>query len=285
MIPADDLRFEAPGPGSWILDNQHNPMPISRFREEYFGSVITEAASKSMAGWGDFTRVTRVGINGFTYGQVSYVGVEPGSSNAPSIDHPDVRERIDRKFAVYRDKLWRDKARRWYEVVKPDSIETNLSLASIHVVDLDDEALIRHVSSCRGNAIEMFHRHFEFNGTGTAPTGLLIKLVSDTTDFSAEDALSLLDGASPISSGVTPELLAAAEAIRGDGPSSALIASGDDPGKIVDQIQQMPGPVGITMSRYLLMDGHRVRRNFQNGTGTPGGDVGGSPGRRELRIK
>jgi pyruvate,water dikinase len=262
MMPQNELTFEAPGPGTWILDNQHNPTPIPRFRAEYFGSVITEAVSKSMAGWGDFTQVTRVGINGFSYGQVSYVGVEPGSSDAPLVDTPEVRERIDRKFAVYRDKLWRDKARRWYEVVKPDSIETNLALASIHVVDLNDESLIQHISVCRDNAIEMFHRHFEFNGTGSAPTGLLIELVTDTTDLSTEDALSLLDGASPISSGVTPELLAAAEAIRGDGPASALIASGDDPEKIVDRLQQMPGQVGITMSRYLLIDGHRLATGF-----------------------
>lgn len=261
-MPNDELKFDAPGPGTWILDNQHNPTPISRFRAEYFGSVITEAVSKSMADWGDFTKVTRVSINGFSYGQISRVGVEPGSLIAPSIDHPEVRERIDRKFAVYRDKLWRDKARRWFEEVKPNSIETNLALASVQVVDLDDEALIRHISTCRDNAIEMFHRHFEFNGTGGVPAGLLIKLVADTTDLSTDDALSLLDGASPISSGVTPELLAAAEAIRDDGPASALIASGDDPGEIVDRLQQMPGQVGITMSRFLLIDGHRLATGF-----------------------
>ena len=261
-MPNDGLKFDAPGPGTWILDNQHNPTPISRFRAEYFGSVITEAASKSMADWGDFTKVTRVSINGFSYGQMSRVGVEPGSLIAPSIDHPEVRERIDRKFAVYRDKLWRDKARRWFEEVKPNSIEMNVALASVQVVDLDDEALIRHISTCRDNAIEMFHRHFEFNGTGGIPAGLLIKLVADTTDLSTDDALSLLDGASPISSGVTPELLAAAEAIRDDGPASALIASGDDPGEIVDRLQQMPGQVGITMSRFLLIDGHRLATGF-----------------------
>ncbi len=79
-MPQNDLTFEAPGPGPWMLDNQHVPIPMSRFRAEYFDNVITESFSKSMADWGDFTYMVRVMINGFSYGQESRIGADPGSS-------------------------------------------------------------------------------------------------------------------------------------------------------------------------------------------------------------
>ena len=46
MAPRADLKFEAPGPGSWILDNTHFPMPMTRFIAEIlpptFGTAMTE---------------------------------------------------------------------------------------------------------------------------------------------------------------------------------------------------------------------------------------------------
>jgi hypothetical protein len=30
-MPHDDLIFEAPGPGTWTLDNGHIPVPMTRF--------------------------------------------------------------------------------------------------------------------------------------------------------------------------------------------------------------------------------------------------------------
>ncbi|MBT5320540.1 MAG: hypothetical protein HOL45_11620 [Chloroflexi bacterium] len=216
----------------------------------------------SFADWGDFIQLKRATVNGFSYQQVTFVGVPPGSPDTPSIDHPDVRERVERTFAVHHNKLWRVKTRQWFEEVKPKSLETNLSLASVDVEGLDYEVLIRHIETCRDNVISMFLSHMNFNGTGILPAGLLIDLVSNTTDLSAEEALSLLDGASPISSGRSPEVQALALAINADIAASTVIASDTDAAEIIDQLRAMSGEVGVAMNRYLLIDGHRIATGF-----------------------
>ena len=77
----------------------------------------------------------------------------------------------------------------------------NLARTIIGVSSQDNESLIRHISTCRDNAFEMFHRHSQLNGIGQTATGFLLELITGTTDLSAQDALSLLDGASPIPQG------------------------------------------------------------------------------------
>jgi hypothetical protein len=201
-------------------------------------------------------------INGFAYEQVTFVGVSPGSTESPSADHPEIRQRIERKLAVHHDKKWQKKTRLWFEDVRPKAFQTNLSLASVDVARLADDDLIRHIDTCRNNVITMFQSHMAFNGTYLFPAGLLIDLVSKTTDLSAEEALSLLDDASPISSGSTPEVHALAQAVRADAAALDLVTSETDAADIIDRLGAMAGEVGVAMNRYLLIDGHRIATGF-----------------------
>ncbi len=258
----NDLTFEAPGPGTWMLDNQHIAVPMTRFLAGHYDAVVAAGITSSLAGWGEFVQMERATINGFSYGQVTFVGVPSGSPDTPSADHPAIRQRIERKFAVHHDKMWREKPRLWFEDVRPKSLETNLSLVSIDVESLDDDDLIRHIDTCRSNLIAMFRSHMAFNGTAGIPAGLLLKLVSNTTDLSAEEALSLLENTSPIASGSSPEVQALALAIKAYTPASNLIASETDAAEVINQLRAMPGDVGVAMNRYLLIDGHRIATGF-----------------------
>jgi hypothetical protein len=55
---------------------------------------------------GDFIQMKRATVNGFSYMQETLVGVTLGSPDAPSVDQPEVRQRIERQFAVHHDKMW-----------------------------------------------------------------------------------------------------------------------------------------------------------------------------------
>lgn len=173
-MPRYEMTFEAPGPGRWTQDDGHIPVPMTRFLAGYFDAVAAAGITSTLTEWGDFIQMKRATVNGFSYMQETLVGVPLGSPDAPSVDHPEVRQRIERQFAVHHDKMWRGKTRQWFDEVRPKSFETNLSLASVDVESLDDDDLIRHIDTCRNNVISMFHSHMDFYGTSLLPAGLLI---------------------------------------------------------------------------------------------------------------
>jgi pyruvate,water dikinase len=252
-----DLQFEPPGPGTWILDGLHSPTPMTRFRAEYQTPLSMQILSQTILNYGGFISLSSVVINGFIYGRVTPIGRAPGEIGAPSINDPEVQQQIARAFEVHRTDFGNEQRRRWFEEIKPDSIETNLNLASVSVEQLDDDELLAHMSRSRDNLIEMTRRHFAFGNTSELPAAMLMADVADWTDLSLEDAVSLLDGASPISSGVTPELEALTSAIRLDSDAQVILGSAaDEPEAILEGLLQMPGAVGDAMARFLLIDGH-----------------------------
>jgi pyruvate,water dikinase len=201
-------------------------------------------------------------VNGFLYARATPVGVEPGDTAAPLLNHPDVQKQIKRAYEVYNSKYWLSERQRWRDVVKPDSIRVNIALASVNVRAMGRDELLEHISHCRDNAIKMLGRHHGFTGTGVLPLGLLLADLQNWTDLSFEDGLSLVDGATPLSAGITPELETLAHAIREDADARALLASGDEPESVIERLRSAPGEVGQAMERFLLMDGHRLATGF-----------------------
>ena len=252
-----DLQFAPPGPVTWILDGLHSPTPMTRFRAEYQTPLAGQVLSRTMARYGGFISVSLIVVNGFLYSRATPIGRAPGETDAPSIDDPEVQKQIARAFEVHRTDFGNEQRLRWFEEVKPDSIETNLKLASVDVTRLADDELLSHTSRCRDNLVEMTRRHFTFGSTNALSAAMLLADVADWTDLSLDDAVSLLDGASPISSGVTPELEALTSAIRLDPDAQAILGSSTgEPEAVLEGLRQMPGAVGDAMSRFLLMDGH-----------------------------
>ena len=108
MTPSMDLKFEAPGPGTWVLDTQHFPTPLTRFMSEIMSPTISMAGSDTMARYGSFVVRTGVAINGFHYGRIHSFGTEPGSSEAPQADNPEVRERLNRAVEKFNGRYWQE---------------------------------------------------------------------------------------------------------------------------------------------------------------------------------
>ncbi len=262
MTPSVDLKFEAPGVGTWVLDTQHYPTPMTRFIAEIIPQTIARGQSATVARYGQLMVATMIPINGFHYARRHMVGTEPGSNKPPSVDNPEVKKLLALAAERLRTKYWLEERRQWFEEVKPDSIRINLALASVDVTGLGRAELLDHLSVCRDNAVEMCMRHHTFNLAATAPTTFLIADVMDWTGLSPADATSLLDGASPISVGITPELEALADAIREDVEGAELIQSMTDPAEILARLRAMPGAIGEAMQRFWLMDGHRLATGF-----------------------
>ena len=257
-----ELIFEPPGPGTWVLDTQHFPTPLTRFTAEVMPETIARTMTETMAKHGMLILTTSATVNGFYYGYRRPIETGFGDSGILTVEDPEVRRRVDLMADGIRSKFWRDGRRRWFEEVRPDSIEVNLGLASIEVTQLSRQELFDHLATCRENVVRMCERHHTFNQIATSPVALLVLDVTEWTDLTVVDALSLLDGASPISAGITPELIRLADEVRTDTDASALVQSDESPAAIFKTLRNMAGPVGEAAERFWLMDGHRLATGF-----------------------
>ena len=262
MTTREKLIFEAPGPGTWRLDNQHNPNPVSLFKRPL--GIESSRASMNMtrARYGGLSSSYLVMIHGFAYSRSDRVGVAPGSSEPQTIDNPFVAERVERARQICAEKLWQKDLKRWDNEVKPDSIARNLQLAAVDVDGLEHDGLIDHIYRCRSNLMLMQYRHHEFTFVSMHPAALFLLDASEWTGLDPKDLLELMDGASRISTGATDQFVAAVDAIRHDEDAARIVNSGTDAGSVLRDLRDMPGTVGEAMERFWLMDGHTLATGF-----------------------
>ena len=123
-----DLIFEAPGPGTWILDTQHVPVPRPLYASDK-ARIVGETMNETMARYGLLMVRSSQTINGFMYGRSHTFGVEPGSNDVPSVEDPAIKKRVNRAVEQFRREFWKVERQQWFEEVKPDSIRINLDLA------------------------------------------------------------------------------------------------------------------------------------------------------------
>ena len=137
-----------------------------------------------------------------------------------------------------------------------------MSLASIDIDSLDHDGLIEHLHQCRTNMGEMMIRHHMFTNVSTIPLGLFLMDALEWTGLDIDSLYSLLDGASPVSTGATPEFVSVVEAIRNDPAAVKLLSSGRDASSLLTELRDLGGAVGKAVTRFLLMDGHRSTSGF-----------------------
>lgn len=258
MTAKENQVFEAPGPGTWMLDSQHNPMPISRFKQPISLEWARPSMMQTRARYGALNGSSGTTSQGFNYSRNDRVGVPPGSSEAQSMDNPFVAERVERARQVYLTKLWQQDLVLWDNEIKPDSIERNTALAKIDVDVLDYDGLIAHIHQCRMNLGLMMFRHHQFTGVSGYPAALFILSVNEWTGIDPSDLLQLLDGASRLSSGATEQFEAVIDAIRNDEEAAKILGSGNDEESILRGLRDLPGSVGEAMDRFWWMDGHTL---------------------------
>lgn len=257
-----DLVFDPPGPGTWMVDTQHNPNPISLFKQEYVGHEIATTIGIHSAEYGVMYVLSAEMVHGFMYGRGIGVGGGPGSSKLQDTANLAVAERIRKGQRAYNEKLWLQDLELWNGEVKPDSIRRNTALASVVLDELDHDGIVSHIAACRDNSIEMIRRHHQFSLSSVVASGLLFLDVMEWTGLDATEIIGLLKGASPVSSGVTPNLVRVVEAVRADRDARNILESEQSPTDKLELLRSSEGPVGKAISDYLLVDGHRLATGF-----------------------
>ena len=248
---APELRFEPPGPGSWELDPVHFPRPVTRYLTETHPEPFRRGVQ-------DFTRFYGMMIDGLEYKFVDgfvYRTVHP-------VTPEEIPARFQRAEEVFQKKLWREQLRDWDETVKPASIRAHRELQAVDPDALSDEELIAYLTRCRRHHAEMITQHMRHTAGAVVPTGDFLAHVGDWTELPPAELLDLMRGASPVSSGASTELERLIAAMGKDPRAGTLLASKDDPARVLEDLRLLDGEAGAAMTAYLDLVGNRLLDGF-----------------------
>jgi phosphohistidine swiveling domain-containing protein len=245
------LQLDPPGPGPWTQDNVHFPRPMSR----YFQQVHPPAFR---AGTQDFARFYGMLIDGL---QMAYVQGFAYNQVLPAPE-AEIPERFGRAEQVYAGKLWRAQLREWDEQRKPATLALHRELQRVDPDALSDTELVAYLRRCRDHHAAMITQHMRFTAAAVVPTGDFLAHAGAWTGLAPSELLGLLRGTAEVSAGGSDELARLKKALAADPAAQRLLASSDDPARLIDQLRALPGETGAAVGSYLDLVGHRLMDGF-----------------------
>jgi phosphohistidine swiveling domain-containing protein len=248
---AAKLRFEPPGPGFYQLDPVHFPRPLTRYWTEVHPPAFERGTTDFARFYGMLMGGLRMTyVNGFAYKVVL------------PVPEDEIPQRFQRAEEVIAGRLWREQLREWDETYKPAAIAKHRELQAIEPDALSDEELVAYLGRCRNHHAAMISQHMRFTASAVVPTGDFLAHVGDWTGLPPSELLGLMRGASPVSAGASAELERLVNAVRNDAAAQELLASTDNPGRILAQMRSLEGEAGAAMSDYLDLVGNRLLDGF-----------------------
>ena len=250
-MPAEQMQFDAPGPGSWDLDAVHFPRPATAYWAAVHPAPFARGMSQLAAGYGlPFASREVAYVNGFMYG------------TARELLPEELPVRFARAEEVFATRYWREQLREWDEECKPRSVEKHRAIQSVDPDRLVVEDLAAHLRQCADHHAEMIFQHMRFTAAATVPTGDLLAHVAEWADVPQAKVLGMMRGFAPVSRGQSSERDRMITLLRQDAEARALLASEGEPGKLLDELRDVPGVTGAAVSSYLEVTGHRLLDGF-----------------------
>lgn len=250
-VPSTTLQLDPPGPGSWAQDGVHFPRPMTRYFQEMHPAALR-------AGTRDFARFYGMLIDGLQMAYVQGFGYKQVVP-APEAEMP---ERFHRAEQVYADKLWRAQLREWDERCKPSTLAMHRELQGIDPDALSDGELVAYLRQCRDHHAAMITQHMRFTAAAVLPTGDFLAHAAEWTGLPPSELLGLLRGSAEVSAGGSDEMSRLKAAFARDERARQLLASADDPWRVIDRLRSLPGDTGTAVGAYLDLVGHRLVDGF-----------------------
>ena len=199
------LTYEAPGPGVWARDVDHQSAPRGELMQELFAPNFVAGFSTCFARYGmPLDRLEGRHVHGWWFFRPVPAGV-PDTGKAPPPAPvlkvlvrlaPELRRRRRVAAATIAEARWLADARLWAEE-RTDWISRTEELLSVDLASIDDEALVEQVQLALALSGAMIQRHFSLVGPSVA-VGRLIS-AAPRWGLSADDIVPALRGSSPCS--------------------------------------------------------------------------------------
>jgi phosphohistidine swiveling domain-containing protein len=267
-VPTTDLeiRFDAPGPGSWFLLADHFPDPVT---PQYAAIWIPtmEAANATLA---ERYGIPLAGIHGASlHGYLYLRGVPLVGSNSATLPpmwllklgvaiHPALRRCRRAAERALRDRPWRDVAEEWDRRVRPAWIDANLARQRVEPGACTDAELADHLVDCTDAWRDGYAIHFDYHGSDQLPIAAYV-VRGEQLGLARDDLLAALTGWSPASLGCDAALDALRSAIRD--------AIGDDAGRLervatLDELRELGPAVAGSLDAYVELHGWRMVTSY-----------------------
>jgi pyruvate,water dikinase len=258
-----ERKFEAPGPGTWVLDTTHSSGAMTPYTCQCFEG-LPRGFHESLEKYGILLdRLQPAFIHGFFFMQQVGLMGKPGDSPPPKWllqlmfkIHPKLRSRVNAAHEAVQSRRWLQDLAEWDEL-KKDSIERNTALQSIALGKLDRPGLIAHLETCFENAEEMVYRHHKYSIGSLMPVGRFLDVATLSSGLCAVDVAPLLKGSTPVSRGLAGELLVAVvEAISTAGIVKKDLAE-QEPETALKGLREN-SQINAVLEDYLNITGHML---------------------------
>jgi pyruvate,water dikinase len=258
---ASTLTWEPPGPGPWQQDSAHNPVAQTPLLQEAYPAGFNRGFEEAFGAYGVLLdRLAMASLNGFTYHQPQPFDLPgPDGPRDPEWIGAELGRRAATAEQALEGRIWRDAMRRWDDELKPASIARHRAL-DVDLPALDDAALQAHIEACTGHVTEMVYQHHRHNMHALLPVGDLLLQTAGWTGRSPVTLLPLLDGHSPVSSVVAPEMRPALELLRKDDAARTVLCSDGDAAEVLAQLRALVPEVGeyVDAVHFRLLDGFDI---------------------------
>ncbi len=251
------LQWTAPGPGTWSLLADHYPRPVTPAVESTM-PIWSEVTTAFLADLGlPISQARMRAVNGMAYINFEFQG-GPGAKEPPAWVMkiamrlvPSLRRSEATASRMLRERPWNEGIRRWYEVDRPAAVERMTTLTRVKVAELEDAALANHIRECFAELKFSLRHHLSLHAHDSpAPALFAVRMVD--WGFTAPESFEVLAGASPASTGASPELAALRAAVAGRTASSLeeLRSLGTGVSDAIDSFLEFHG--------WRLMDGYDI---------------------------
>lgn len=256
------IRWDAPGPGAWVLDRSHYPggtTPIS----EWLMVGCAVGMRKAFAELGMPADALDVRfVNGFMYSRLRpLISPDRASSKLPPKPvlrvalrlHPEMRRRAKRAARSMTERPWRDVFQNWNDEIRPRLERENAELQEIELSSLDMAELGAHIDRMLDRCRDTFALHFYLHVFDLGPIGLLLA-ACEGWGIDGTEVIPALEGASP-STSAPAQLLCRLRALVVELPRqptsiSELRGASPEIGRLVDDYLALRGRMLVT--RYDL---------------------------------
>lgn len=267
MSEADEIRWEAPGPGPWEVESAHFPKPFPRFGRERFVERFKEGFAEGTARYGLLLSHFEIAfVNGFWYQQPAAFGAPKGAKGPPPPPilwlltrlHPAMRARIKTSERAFGGRLWREDLATWDSTDKPRATARHLELLAVDPGSLDDAALLAHLDECEDHVANMIRLHHRYTIPCIAPTGDFLYQAAEWTGRTPGEILQALRGSSEVSLGFSAAELSDLAAAIGRDEGARGLLDGRDAGEILDALRARAGDVGAATTKLCDVVWHRA---------------------------
>ena len=253
-------EWAAPGPGPWIQDRAHFPMCVTRMLQSEYPANFARGFADAFAPWGALLdTVSMQFVNGRSYAQPAPFDL-PGPDGPPSHDVivGEIGRRADLAEAAFTQRIWRDAMRLWDDEVKPAAVAKHRALGNRDLSTLSDDELRVHLHRCIDHLGAMWRQHHTFNMMAMVPVGDFMLHTAGWTGRAPGTIFAVLDGWSPVSSVLPPEMEDAIDALDADPEARALLESDTTPVQCLAELsERLP-----SVAEFIRSMGFRLAAGF-----------------------